>query len=128
MCESCQAMTELPNLPLWHPAPIGATIPAGTPYALFRRRRRRRITVAFDGHFQDIVVVGGYGTYYTERPVTIPLPREEGTTILASLNSDCPPSVLLTREGERWTTPYDSIWYDYQIAAWAPVTIGNVVK
>ena len=118
-------MTELPNLPLWHPAPIGATIPAGTPYAY---AYEKGITVALDGRFQDIVVVGGYGTYYTERPVTIPLPREEGTTILASLNSDCPPSVLLTREGERWTTPYDSIWYDYQIAAWAPVTIGNVVK
>ena len=118
-------MTALPNLSSWYPAPAGATIPAGTPYAY---AYPKGFTVALDGHFQDIAVPVNDYTYYTERPVTIPLPREEGTTILASSDSDFAPSVLLTREGERWTSPYDSIWYDYQIAAWAPVTIGNVVK
>ena len=118
-------MTALPNLSSWYPAPAGATIPAGTPYAY---AYAKGFTVALDGHFQDIAVPVNDYTYYTERPVTIPLPREEGATILASPYSDLAPSVLLTRGGARWTTPYDSIWYDYQIAAWAPVTIGNVVK
>ena len=119
-------MTALPNLSTWHRAPVGAIIPKNTPYAYVYDDGA---TLKFDGHFEDIVVSNqsGYYTYYTEHPVTIPLPREEGATILASPYSDLAPSVLLTRGGARWTTPYDSIWYDYQIAAWAPVTIGNVV-
>ena len=118
-------MTALPNLSTWSPAPIGATIPKRTPYAY---AYEKGFTVALEGHFQDIAVPANDYTYYTEHPVTIPLPRAEGATILASSDSDCPLAVVLTRHGERWITPYDSIWYDYQIAAWAPITIGDVVK
>ena len=116
-------MTALPNLSTWHPAPIGATIPARTPYAY---TYEKGFTVALDGHFQDIAVPVNDYTYYTEHPLTIPLPTEEGATILATVSSHDVPYVLLTRQGNCWTTAYDSIWYDNQIAAWAPVTIGEV--
>ena len=117
-------MTALPNLSTWHHTPVGATIPADTPYAY---AYEKGFTVELDGHFQNITVPNNDYTYFTEHPITIPLPREEGATILASADFDSAPSVVLTRDGERWTTTDDSIWYDYQIAAWAPITIGNVV-
>lgn len=116
----------LPNLSTWNRVPIGATIPAGTPYA-YHYKEEDFFAVKLSGHLKEISALDGEPTYYTEKPIIPPLPREEGATILASSDSDCPPFVVLTRNGERWITPYDSTWYDDQILAWAPITIGETV-
>ena len=113
----------LPNLSTWHRVPVGATLPKNTPYAY---AYVDRLTVELDGYPRDTTVSRDDCTYYTEHPVTPPLPTEEGATILASGN-DLPPHTLLTREGGRWLTCYGAEWTVKDITAWAPVTIGEVV-
>ena len=116
-----QPSNELPNLSTWHRVPRGATIPANTPYAYTYRGG----LVVDDGYAQDTRV--GDNGYYTEHPVTPPLPTEEGATIMAS-SGDWPPSDLLIREGDRWVTCFGvEEWPADQIRAWAPVTIGETV-
>ncbi len=117
--------TILPNLSTWHPVPVGATIPKGTPYAY---AYEDGVTVELGGHSESITVRdrNSYSAHYTEHPIARPLPTEPGTTILATSN-EYPPSVLLTIKDGMWTTCYGNIWYDYQIVAWAPVTIGETV-
>ena len=117
-------MTTLPNLTTWHPVPVGATIPANTPYA---SAYDGGATLKLEGYFKDIIVDidNSYYAYYTERPVPLPLPTEQGATIVASADEFLPPNVLLTRTNDHWTTCYGA-WYDYQIVTWAPVTIGEV--
>ena len=110
----------LPDLSTWHRVPAGATIPAFSAYA-----SKGTLMVELRGRFEDITVIRD-NSYYTEFPVTPPLPTEEGATILASGNN-LPPHTLLTRDGGRWLTRNDTTWCDGQIAAWAPVTIGEVV-
>ena len=112
---------ELPNLSTWHRVPVGATIPAGVPYAY-----------AYEGGLR--VELGGYSCdtyvsnnrYYTEHPITPPLPTEEGATIAASYN-EWPPHILLTRKAGHWVNRYGTRWNVDQIHAWAPVTIGETV-
>ena len=118
-----QPSNELPNLSTWHRVPVGATIPADTPFAY---SYEDGVTVS-DGLFEDITVrdVSNY-TYYTEHPITPPLPTEEGATIMAS-SGDWPPSTLLTRKDGRWVNRYRDEWAVDDIRAWAPVTIGEVV-
>ena len=118
-------MTALPNLTTWHPVPVGATIPANTPYA---SAYDGGATLKLEGYFKDIIVDidSSYYAYYTERPVPLPLPTEEGATIVAS-NDERPPHSLLTRLGGRWVNRYGVEWYADRIRAWAPVTIGETV-
>ena len=118
--------TTLPNLSTWHRVPVGATIPAGTPYAY---AYAGRITVKPGGHFEDIIAPdrdNSYYTYYTKRPIAPPLPTEEGATILVS-SDERPPHNLVTREAGRWVNRYGMEWHVEQITAWAPVTIGETV-
>lgn len=122
----------LPNLSTWHLVPVGAKIPAGTPYAYVNQNC---VTLRLDGAYVDIdvmregtcdvTVCDGHDPYYTEHPVTPPLPTEEGATILASGN-DLPPHTLLTREGGRWLTCYGAEW-TVKITSWCPVTVGLMV-
>lgn len=122
----------LPNLSTWHLVPVGAKIPAGTPYAYVNQNC---VTLRLDGAYVDIdvmregtcdvTVCDGHDPYYTEFPVTPPLPTEEGATILASGN-DLPPHTLLTREGGRWLTCYGAEW-TVKITSWCPVTVGLMV-
>lgn len=119
-------MTTLPNLSTWHRVPVGATIPKGTPHAYVYENNvyENNVTLRLKGAYVDITV--NHDTYYTEFPVTPPLPTEEGATILASGN-DLPPHTL-TREGGRWLTCYGAEWTVDDIRAWAPVTIGETVE
>lgn len=122
----------LPDLSTWHLVPVGAKIPAGTPFA---RVNQNGVTVRLDGAYVDIdvmregacdvTVCDGHDPYYTEHPVTPQLPTEEGATILASGN-DLPPHTLLTREGGRWLTCYGAEW-TVKITSWCPVTVGLMV-
>ena len=117
-----QPSNELPNLSTWHRVPVGATIPKGTPYAYVNQNC---VTLRLDGAYVDITVIHD-NTYYTEHPITPPLPTEEGATIMVSVD-DRPPRILLTRKGGRWVNSHGVEWYDNEIRAWAPVTIGEVV-
>ena len=119
-----QPSNELPNLSTWHRVPVGATISAGTPCAYIYKNS---IAVRLGGYLEDYTVRdNSYYTYYTEHPITPPLPTEEGATIMAS-SGDWPPSSLLTRKDGRWVNRYRDEWAVDDIRAWAPVTIGEVV-
>lgn len=122
----------LPDLSTWHLVPVGAKIPAGTPYAYVNQNC---VTLRLDGAYVDIdvmregtcdvTVCDGHDPYYTEKPIVPQLPTEEGATILASGN-DLPPHTLLTREGGRWLTCYGAEW-TVKITSWCPVTVGLMV-
>ena len=121
-------MTILPNLSTWHRAPVGATIPAGVPYAY---TFAGGCTAVLDGYSEDITVRDNpYNTYYTEHPIASPLPTEEGATILASSQlglCGIPPHILLTLDAGLWVNCYGFEWPAERIRAWAPVTIGETV-
>ena len=112
----------LPDLSTWHRVPVGATIPAFSAYAY---ASKDALMVELRGRFEDITVPDSDSAYYTEFPVTPPLPTEEGATILASGN-DLPPHTLLTREAGRWLTCYGEEW-TVKITSWCPVTLGLMV-
>ena len=115
----------LPDLSTWCRVPVGATIPAGTPYA-YHYEEEDFFAVKPSGHFKEVPALDGEPTYYTEHPVTPPLPTEEGATILVS-NDERPPFVLLMREAGRWVNSHGVEWYNNEIHAWAPVTVGETV-
>ena len=121
--DPAQGPMTLPNLSTWHLVPTGATIPAGTPYAF---AYEGTLMVKRSGYSESITVRDGDNSYYTEFPVTPPLPTEDGATILASGN-DLPPHTLLTREAGRWVNRFGAEWVVDDIRTWAPVTIGEVV-
>ena len=114
--------TTLPNLSTWHRVPVGATIPAGTPYAYVNQNC---VTLRLGGAYAGIEAPRE-GTYYTEHRVTPPLPIEEGSTILAS--DDCRrPRILLTLEAGQWVSGLGLRWNVEQFRAWCPVTLGETV-
>ena len=113
----------LPDLSTWHRVPVGATIPAFTSYAY---ASKDALTVEFRGRFEDFTMPDSGNTYYTEHPIGLPLPTEEGATILVS-SDERPPFVLLMREAGRWVNSHGVEWYNNEIHAWAPVTIGETV-
>ena len=116
--------TTLPNLSTWHRVPVGATIPAGTPYAY---HYEDGINVRPNGPSRDFTVRDHSSyTHYTEHPVTPPLPTEDGATILAS-GGHWPPYILLTREGARWVNHVGDEWREREIHAWALVDVGETV-
>ena len=117
-------MTNLPNLSTWCRVPVGATIPANTPYA---HDHGNSLTVVLNGYHRDMTAYGGDSIhYYTEHPVPPPLPTEDGATILVS-GDGRPPFVLLMREAGRWVNSHGVEWYTSEIHAWAPVTVGETV-
>ena len=115
----------LPNPPVWHRVPIGATIPAGTPYA-YHYEEEGFFAVQLSGHPKEVPALDGEPTYYTEHPIGLPLPTEEGATILV-FSDEQPLGILLTVRGGRWVNRYGVEWYDDQIRAWCPVTVGEMV-
>ena len=117
--------TELPNLSTWHRVPVGATIPAGTPYA-YHYEEEGFFAVKPSGHLKEVPALDGEPTYYTEHPIGLPLPTEDGATILASGN-DLPPHTPLTLEAGRWVNRFGAEWVVDDIRTWAPVTIGETV-
>ena len=119
-------MTILPNLSTWHRVPVGATIPAGTPYA-YHYEEEGFFAVKPSGHLKEVPALDGEPTYYTEHPITPPLPTEEGATIMASSDERLPPHILLTRKGGLWVSRYGSEWVFDDIRSWAHVTIGETV-
>lgn len=118
-------LPDLSNLSTWHRVPIGATIPAGTPCA-YHYEEEGFFAVKPSGHLKEIPALDGEPTYYTEHPIGLPLPTEDGATIAVSYNEQ-PPHILLTREAGRWVNRYGTRWSVDQIHAWAPVTIGETV-
>ena len=114
---------ELPDLSTWHRVPTGAVIPKNTPYAF---TYNGGLMVKLGGYSLDITVGRGGGSYYTEHPIGLPLPTEDGATILVS-SDEQPPGILLTLEAGRWVNRYGAEWSADQIASWAPVTIGETV-
>ena len=119
-----QPSNELPNLSTWHRVPVGATVPAGTPYA---HDHGNILTVVPNGYHRDMTAYGGDSIrHYTEHPIAPPLPTEEGATILAS--DDCRrPRVLLTLEAGQWVSSLGLRWDVEQFRAWCPVTLGETV-
>ena len=117
--------TNLPNLSTWHRVPIGATIPAGTPYA-YHYEDEGFFAVKLSGHLEEVPARDDEPTYYTEHPITPPLPTEEGATIVVS-SDERPPRILLTRLGGCWVNQYVVEWPVDRIHAWAPVAIGETV-
>ena len=117
--------TTLPDLSTWHRVPVGATIPAGTPYA-YHYEEEGFFAVQLSGHLKEVPALDGEPTYYTEHPIGPPLPTEEGATILVS-SVERPPHILLTRKGGRWVNQHGVEWYNNEIHAWAPVAIGETV-
>ena len=118
-----QPSNELPNLSTWHPVPVGATIPANTPRAY---AYGGYLTVQFDGYSRNITVGRGGYSYYTEHPITPPLPTEEGATIVVASDAMIL-DILLVRAGGYWFDRYGNEWPVETIRAWAPVSIGEVV-
>ena len=117
-------MSTLPNLSTWNRVPVGATIPKGTPYAY---AYENSVNVRFNGPPEDFTVRdNSYYTHYTEHPIGLPLPTEEGATILVS-SDERPPHILLTRKAGDWVDHYGVRWYVEEITSWAPVTVGEVV-
>ena len=117
--------TNLPDLSTWHRVPIGAKIPKDTPYA-YHYEEEGFFAVKPSGHFKEVPALDGEPTYYTEHPVTPPLPTEEGTTILAS-DDDRPPRILLTLEAGQWVSGLGLRWNVEEFRAWCPVTLGETV-
>ena len=117
--------TNLPDLSTWHRVPIGAKIPKDTPYA-YHYEEEGFFAVKPSGHFKEVPALDGEPTYYTEHPVTPPLPTEEGTTILAS-DDDRPPRILLTLEAGQWVSVHQARWNVEEFRAWCPVTLGETV-
>ena len=115
----------LPDLSTWHRVPIGAKIPAGTPYA-YTYADDTNITVRLDGCRYDTTVGNGPDRICAWTPTAPPLPTEEGATIVVSV-SEKPPRVLLELQDGRWVNRYGDKFAVDQIHAWAPVTIGEVV-
>ena len=116
---------ELPNLSTWHRVPVGATIPAGTPYA-YHYEEEGFFAAKLSGHLKEVPALDGEPTYYTEHPITSPLPTEEGALIMVS-SDELPPRILLTRDGGYWFDHYGAEWAVDDIRAWCPVTIGETV-
>ena len=110
-------------LPDWHPIPDGGgLVRKGERYAIVESEGR---TISIYTSEVDWTMHAD-GRVLTERPVTPPLPTEEGATILVS-NDERPPFVLLMREAGRWVNSHGVEWYNNEIRAWAPVTIGETV-
>lgn len=110
-------------LPDWHPIPDGGgLVRKGERYAIVESEGR---TISIFTS-EDDWTMPGVGQVLTEHPITPPLPTEEGVTIAVS-SDERPPSVLLTRKGGRWVNSHGVEWYNNEIHAWAPVTIGEVV-
>ena len=118
-----QPSNELPDLSTWHRVPIGAKIPAGTPYAY---AYADRLTVELDGYPRDTTVSRDDCPYYTEKPILPPLPTEVGATILVSGDEWLPPHILLTCVGGGWFDCYGAEW-TVKITSWCPVTIREIV-
>ena len=117
--------THLPDLSTWNRVPVGATIPAGTPYA-YHYEEEGFFAVKPSGHLKEVPALDGEPTYYTEHPIGLPLPTEEGATILAS--DDCRrPRILLTLEAGQWVSSLGLRWNVEQFRAWCPVTLGETV-
>ena len=116
------SMTTLPDLSTWNRVPVGAKIPAGTPYAYVNQNC---VTLRLDGAYVVIDVLRE-GAYYTERPIGPPLPTEDGATILVSRDL-CSPHILLTRKAGDWVDHYGVRWSADQIRAWVPITLGETV-
>ena len=118
-----QPSNELPNLSTWHLVPVGATLPKNTPYAY---AYADRLTVELDGYPRDTTVSRDDCPYYTEHPITPPLPTEEGATIVVASDAMIL-DILLTCVGGCWFDRYGNEWPVETIRAWAPVTIGETV-
>ena len=118
-----QPSNTLPDLSTWHRVPVGATIPKGVPYAY---AYDDRLTVELDGYHHDATVSRDDCTYYTEHPIALPLPTEEGATIVVASDAMIL-DILLTRVGGCWFDRYGNEWPVETIRAWAPVSIGEVV-
>ena len=116
-----QPSNELPNLSTWHRVPVGGTIPAGTPYAYVRQNC---VTLGLGGGHVDIPA--NDNTYYTELPISPPLPTEEGSTIVVASDAMVL-DILLVRAGECWFDRDGNEWPVETIRAWAHVTIGETV-
>ena len=118
-----QPSNELPDLSTWNRVPVGATIPKGVPYAY---AYDDRLTVELDGYHHDATVSRDDCTYYTEHPIALPLPTEEGATIVVASDAMIL-DILLTCVGGCWFDRDGNEWPVETIRAWAPVTIGETV-
>ena len=110
-------------LPDWHPLPAGGgLILKDERYAIVEADGRSISIFTSDTDWSP-----ADDRILTEHPIALPLPTEEGATIMASGDERLPPHTLLTRQGDCWVTRYGAEWTVDQLRAWAPVTIGETV-
>ena len=109
-------MSDLPILPPlheWHQVPVGATIPAGTPYMI-------ECLVFLGGAEYDREVTSLTPPHWTPEPLTAPLPTKEGAHIIARRDGSSA-RFLLTRTSTGWAsvTGSASTYFDSDILEWA---------
>ena len=110
-------------LPDWHPLPAGGgLILKDERYAVVEADGR--VITIYTSHTDWSTPADD--RILTEHPVTPPLPTEEGAIIMVS-NDGRRPFVLLMREAGRWVNSHGVEWYNNEIHAWAPVTVGETV-
>ena len=110
-------------LPDWHPLPAGGgLILKDERYAIVEANGRSIsiFTSDMDWSPTDDRIL-------TEHPIALPLPTEEGATIMASGDERLPPHILLTRLGDCWVNHLGTQVHLDRLHAWAPVTIGETV-
>lgn len=94
-------MTSLPDLSTWHPVPVGATVHKGARVA----EQFPNGTVIITTCPYDFTHHAGSNPRYTETPIRVPFPTDEGAQIIAGVDT---PDTLwrLTRDGADWWLPH----------------------
>ena len=107
---------KLPDLSTWHPVPVGATIPSGTLHAICHPDG----TIVIGPSVHQIVEQSA-GHRFTAERIAVPLPTEDGASIIAYLIHDLRPA-LLTRRGDLWLTIRDisALFTNEDIDRWTP--------
>ena len=110
-------MSDLPILPPlheWHRVPVGATIPAETPYMI-------ECLVFLGGAEYDREVTSLTPPHWTPEPIAPPLPTEEGAQIIARTWGNTLLAVLTLTSGEWRLTPTGLSYDVASILEWAPL-------
>ena len=107
---------KLPDLSTWHPVPVGATIPAGTIAATVYPDEAIIIGVA--AHDTKALVEE---RFFTAERIAVPLPTEDGASIIAYVDGGLRPA-LLTRRGDIWATHGGELFTNEGIDRWVPTT------
>lgn len=105
---------KLPDLSTWHPVPVGATIPSGTLHAICHPDGTIVIGPSVHG-----IVEQSAGHRFTAERIAVPLPTEDGASIIAYVDGGLRPA-LLRRRGNLWATHGGALFTNEDIDRWVP--------